>query len=495
VRGKGQLLSHRAAIALFLVLAIAVSGASAYYLTRQPGSLTCSAPHAGEGATYQADKVQFGAVTEYCLANPSRWPNAVVQGPDGSVWFGEEAVPGVGRLFPSNGTVVEYPWPGANGTINMYRTGIWGLMIWNGMIWGADNDGNALVGYNSTTGSTKTVNATGAPFPYTLAASPDGSMWFTSLHAPAVLGRISPDLTLQVFSLAGLGKEEPIQMQFVNSSLAYVAALNPLSSTGEGALYSFDPRASNGTLTATRVGGNFSLFFPDSLSVSPENIWVSQHYPANVADYNMTSAEWTVYPTSTVTYEDTTLPYFIEVSPSSPQLVWFNEHYGNRIALLDSSTGSLTEYSEANPQVTVGGDIQNDLTIAATASGLWFTSTTGNYIGFVDETYDPGFGVAISGQNHLTLAPSGSATARFTISGTWSKSLEVKVSDTENFSSVPSDISIEPSQTSIQPGSGPVTLDVVLAVQPGLSPGRYTAAVTVTDGLILRTAYVFIQVT
>jgi hypothetical protein len=36
---------------------------------------------------------------------------------------------------------------------------------------------------------------------------------------------------------------------------------------------------------------------------------------------------------------------------------------------------------------------------------------------------------------------------------------------------------------------------VVLAVQPGLSPGRYTAAVTVTDGLILRTAYVFIQVT
>jgi len=488
------LLSRGAVLALLVIAVIAVSAASAYYLTGHPSSLVCSAPNAGEGATYQAQKVQFGAVTEYCLANPSRWPNALVAGPDGSIWFGEEAVPGLGRLFPANGTVVEYAWPEANGTVNGYRAGIWSLMMWNGMIWGADNDGNVLVGYNATTGATKTVNATRAPFPYTLAASPDGSMWFTSLRAPAVLGKVSPDFSLQVFRVAGLGEEEPIQMQFVNSSLAYMVALNPLSSTGEGALYSLETHGTNGTLLATKIGGNFSLFFPDGLSVSSGNVWVSQHYPANVVDYNMTSGEWTVFPTSIIDYEDTTLPYFIEVSPTSPHLVWFNEHYGNKIALLDTGRGTLTEYSEADPPIANGNDIQNDLTIAATASGLWFTSTTANYVGFINGTYAPSFDVAVSGTNHLALVPSDSLTTDFTISGTWSKSLGVNISDSENPSSVPSKISIEPSLTSIQPGSGPVTLGVVLTLGPGLSPGRYTVAVTVTDGLTLRTAYVFVTV-
>ena len=493
--GEDQLMSRRAVIALLVVAVVVVSGASAFYLTEHPSGTVCSSKEEGEGATYQAQKIQFGAVTEYCLASPSRWPNAVVWAPDGSVWFGEVGVPGVARLFPSNGTVIEYPWPEANGAISGYRAGIWGLTIWNGMIWGANNDRSVLVGFNATTGVTKTVNATGAPYPYTLAVSPDGSMWFTSFHVPAVLGRISPSLELQVFNLTGLGKQETIQMQFVNSSLAYAVALNPLSGTGEGGLYSFDPHGNDGVIEATKVGGNFSLFFPDGLSVSPRDLWVSQHYPANVAGYNTTSGEWTVYPTSTVPYEDTTLPYFIGVSPSSPQLVWFNEHYGNKIALLNISAGTLTEYSEADPPITEATNIQNDMTIAPTADGLWFTSTTGNYVGFVNETYNPGFSIAVSGQNHVTLAPSGSLTAHFVISGMWSKSLGVNFSDTENISSIPSKITIEPSEMSIQPGSGPVTLDVALTAEPGLSPGRYTVALTLTDGPVQRSAYFFLTVT
>jgi hypothetical protein len=84
--------------------------------------------------------VRFDAITEYPLPNPNRMPNAVTVAPDGSVWFGEQTVPGVAHLL-SNGTLIEYEWPSSTwrpqtdqGLCGVYKTGIWGIALWNGMV-------------------------------------------------------------------------------------------------------------------------------------------------------------------------------------------------------------------------------------------------------------------------------------------------------------------------------------------------------------------------
>src|SRR5438876_9419388 len=59
----------------------------------------------------QLQTATFGAVTKFQLSSPGRAPNAITVAPDGSVWFGEQGIPGVGHLYP-NGTLVEYRWPG-----------------------------------------------------------------------------------------------------------------------------------------------------------------------------------------------------------------------------------------------------------------------------------------------------------------------------------------------------------------------------------------------
>ena len=46
----------------------------------------------------------FGAITTFSLPAPERWPNAIAVAPDGSVWFGEEAVWGLAHLYVTNGT-------------------------------------------------------------------------------------------------------------------------------------------------------------------------------------------------------------------------------------------------------------------------------------------------------------------------------------------------------------------------------------------------------
>lgn len=479
---------RNAVFAVCLVALVAAAGAGAYLFVA--GGQGCG-PNYAYAAKYQATKVLFGGVTEYCLANPSRWTNGIASAQDGSVWFGEQALPGLGHLF-ANGTVVEYQWPGSRSTtISEYQTGIWGVLQWNGRIWGADLDGNRVVGLNPADGTMTSINATSAPFPYLLDSAPDGSMWFTSLHSPAKLGRIDTDLSLTTYKLSGLGKEEPIQLSFVNSTMAYLVALDPLSGAGNGGLFSFDPQSTNGTIVATRVGGDFSLVYPDGVSYSGGAVWVTQHGPSNVLRFEPATGQWTVYPTSTVSYQPSTWPYFVEASGTR---VWFNEHYANRIALMDTTAGTLTEFSEANPPITNGSEVQNDLTISLGGGGLWFTSTSGNYVGFVDGSYSPPFSLRVAGQKSLDLGASGSANVTLTLSGTWAQQLHVQVSDSETSTSVPSRISIIPSMSSLSPGSGPTSFIVTLRLVDGLHPGRYTIGVTVTDGMLYQTAFVYLTV-
>ena len=488
---------RRVLVAVVIVVILVSSAVAAYFVL--PAGEGCGKT-ISSASKYTADPVRFGPVTEYCLANPSRWANGITIAQDGSVWFGEQALPGLGHLYP-NGTVVEHQWPSARSTtISSYQTGIWGVIQWNGKVWGSDLDGNRLVGLDPADGSMTTIDASSIPFPYLPEVAPDGSLWLTSLTTPARLGRMGTDLALTSFRVEGLGKQEPIQMAFVNSTFAYLVALDPLSGNGTGGLYFFDPHTSGGNIVASKVGGNFALFYPDGVSYSGGAVWVTQHGPSNVLRYLPRSGQWTVFPTSTVSYQPSTFSYFVQaVGPR----VWFNEHYSNRIASLDPG-GYLTEYSEANPPITNGSQVQNDLTIAAAADGLWFTSTSGNYIGFVNGTSALPFSIAANTSptnvpsNSMSLSPGATGEIKVTVPGTWSKPLKVQVSDSEAPNSVPKLISMTPSSQTLSvtsETSALSTFTVSVIADSDVRPGGYTLAVTVTDGLISQTAYVFLQVT
>lgn len=441
----------------------------------------------------------FDAVTEYQLPNPSRWSNGIAVSDDGSVWFGEQSVPGVGHLF-TNGTLVEYAWPTAPpGPIQgscAFKSSIWGIAIWKGMVWGADGDQNALIGLNPSTGAMKIVNITGfGSFPYTLSVGPDGALWFTMLApppAPAAIGRMAPDYGISVYKVANYQGDVPTQVQFVNSTYAYYVGINLTSTTGAGGLFSFDPQDLSAGILPTPVGSGFRLLSPNSLALSNDTIWVTQHGAASVASFNTSTGKWTIYPTSVENYTLTTLPYFVQTEGGT---VWFNEHYGNKIAVLDPKRGTLTEYSEANPPVYNGEAIGNDLTIASTRGGLWFTSVTGNYIGFVNASYRPDFSLLAVGTNSFALARGQEMSLQLVVNGTWSSPLRVQVSDSENFTSIPDNVMLTPLAQTIAPGSDRYTLQANLSVGIGTTPGRYTLAVTVTDGLVYRSVYLFLNVT
>ena len=450
----------------------------------------------------QTTRVSVGAITEYILPSTHRQPNAITNASDGSVWFAEQGLPGVGHLFPANGTLVEYAWPGhpaPKAPDCATGVSVSGLALWEGRVWGADEFGNAILGVRPSDGNTVTVNTTSsAQFPYWLAVGPDGDLWFTSDNLPARLGRIFPNMSVQIISLQGTGSDQPLQLDFVNSSLVYFTAVNlsPAPRTEvcecDGHVYNFNPSLVSKTVSPAVVGPGFKLVLPTSVAYLAGTIWVAQHDASSVTAYDLNSRSWLVYPTSTVSWLDVTLP--LEIANANGR-VWFNEHYANKIALLDPSSGTLTEYSESNPPAANYTQIQNDESIVPADGGLWVSSLSGSYVGFVDASYDPGFRVAVSGTNAATLPPGGSSSFSLNVSGSWSASMKVAVSDSENVTSIPHLITVTPSVLNVPARSSPFSLKLQVTVASSAREGIYTVAVTLTNGLVQQSAYIFLDVT
>lgn len=487
-------------VAAVVVIALVVVAGASYYEFFSAPSPGCASVTPGAMSRTTLSGTSFGGVTEYRLPSQDRWPSAVTTAPDGSVWFAEEEVPGVAHFFPGNGTLVEYAWPGyatpkPPDCIPGATTS--GIALWQGRVWAADEYNNAIFGVNPADGSTVRVNTTSnARFPYWLAVGPDGNLWFTSENTPAALGRISPNLTLSIIQLKGLGNDQPIQLTFVNSSYALLDTINQAENTTtkgcicSGHIYSFDPSNVTSSITPEIVGGNYALTLPTMVTFVDGRMWVAQHLPSNVLSYDFATGQWTSYPTSTVPWS-TTLPLEILANGSR---VWFNEHYANKIAFIDSASWTLTEISESNPPAATAAGIQNDESIALGSGGVWFTSLSGNYLGFISANYRPAFQIASEESGSLTMSPGQNATLQFRVTGTWSSALEVNMSDTESFTSVPKLIQLVPSVAEVPPGGTPYVLTVHLTLAQSIKPGSYVVAVTLTEGGVQQSAYAFLQV-
>lgn len=476
---------------MVLVVLLLSGGSLVYLFVYQYDSYACSQ---FKGTTNvlkcQVKSSGFGAVVKYSLPAPDRDPNAIVAAPDGSVWFGEQALPGIGHLYPTNGTLVEYAWPGtygmqSGGSGSTYKTDIWGVAQWNGRMWGSDGAGNRLVGIDPSTWSIQSVNLpTSDSFPYTLTVGPENSLWFTELVSSQI-GRLYPNGTLHEYSSPD---KTPAQIVFKNETVGYLVTVgDPAKPVGH--VYEFNPTDGFSPIV---VGGTEPLYSPDSVAVAQDGLGVIQHGPSQIKFYDLNTGPWSTYPTSSVPYTNTVLPYF---AIGNGSLIWFNEHYGNRIATLDVSKGTLTEYNEANPAPTTVSGIDNALTIALGNEKLWFTEWTANNIGYVDATFRPGFSIGLAGGSSVQVHQGGTVDLTLVVSGQSSRPLSLNSSDSETFTAAPHNITIGIDQTSIQTLNGHQDVKATITTDSGSSVGNYTLAFTVTDGLISQTVYVKMEVT
>jgi len=445
----------------------------------------------------------FGAVTTFALPAPERWPNGIAVSPDGSVWFAEEAVPALAHLYVTNRTLVEYSFPGTYpqkstaGFGCADKTDIWGVALWDGRVWATDSAQNRLVGLSPANDTFKVVSlAASDSLPYTLTPGPDNALWFTQIQSGQIgtlfangtvvehSVQVSEHLNNNTASVNVPGV--PAQIVFANSSIGYYVDASPLISGS--AVFAFNP----GHFSPQAVGAaSLTLSDPDSISLGNGGIWLAQHGDSSLAFNSLENGSWTVYPTSSVGYIGTTLPYFVRTNGS---LVWFNEHFGNRMAALDFSDRTLTEYSLSDPAASNMSQIDNALTFALGGGRAWFTESTSDAIGYVDASYRPAFSISAYGNSTLSIQRGGSSSLQVGLRGNSSSPISIQFSDSGSAAQVGTNIMMQTDKSEIGSFAGNQSVSVTVDVALGTAPGRYTLLITATDGLISQSAYVEVSV-
>jgi streptogramin lyase len=469
---------------LLLILTILIIGASAIAIqTRLKQSASCGNSTDLKSTILRSTLTgeYFGGVWKYQLP-PGRLPNAITVATDGSVWFGEQNLPGIGHILP-NATLVEYKWPFQYPGPS-FSTFIWGIAIWKGCVWASDQADSQLVAVNPSSGSIQTVKLAAESFPYTLTTGPNNSLWFTEVFASKI-GRIDDQFNLHEYSLPLAGT--PGQIIFANDTLGYYVDTGNVGFVKPG-VFSFNPDS----FSPIQVGPEVNLTAPTSLALASNGLFVAQHATSIVAAYSFKTNDWAFYPTSPISYEDTTLPYFVASNGSE---VWFNEHYANRMAMFDTEHSLLTEYSLSNPPPIKRNGIDNVLTFALGDGKLWFTGLTGNFVGYIDATHKPPFTISPRVNSNIKLRPGGNITLTFAVSNVSPAPLTVQFADSESKTGQPQKILMTTNETEIQSPTGQSDFVVNVKTDRTLAAGKYTLLVSVTDGLVSQGAYVTLQVT
>jgi streptogramin lyase len=488
---------------LAISLLVLLSAAGVFAILRPTSGSGCPSFLSGRVVKSHLTSRTFGAVTTFSLPSPERWPNGITVTPDGSVWFGEEAVPALAHFFATNGTLVEYAFPGAYQTNSSKaydcadKTDIWGVALWDGRVWATDSAQDRLVGLSPTNDTFKVVTlAASDSAPYTLTPGPDGALWFTqirsgqigTLFANGTVAEHSVEVTEHLnntpasVNVPGV----PAQIVFANSTVGYYVDASPLVSGS--AVFAFNPEHFSPKPAAL---GNLTLSGPDSISLGDGGIWLAQHGHSSLAFANLKDGKWTVYPTSRVAYIGTTLPYFVEANGS---VVWFNEHFGNRMAVLDFPNRTLTEYSLRDPAARNMSQLDNALTFALGGGRAWFTESTSDSIGYVDASYRPSFSVSANGNSTLSISRGGSSSLQVDLRGTSSSPISINFSDSGSSTLTGANVTMRADKSEIGSLVGNQSVSITVDVGSGTSPGRYTLLVTATDGLVSRSLYVELSV-
>jgi len=371
------------------------------------------------------------------------------------------------------------------------------VALWDGMVWATDSAQNRLVGLSPTNDAFRVVTlAANDSLPYTLTPGPGETLWFTQISSGQI-GTLFANGTVVEHSIkvpehlngTSATVNAPgvrAQIVFANASLGYYVDASPI--INGSAVFAFNPQ----DFRPLAVGEvNQSLSDPDSISLGDGGIWLAQHGDSNLAFNDLKSGNWTFYPPSSVGYIGTTLPYFVETNGS---LVWFNEHFGNRLAVIDSSSKTLTEFSLSDPAAVNMSQIDNVQTFALGGGKAWITESTSDAIGYVDASYRPSFSVSANESSGLSIHRGGSWNVQVDIQGHSSSPIAIQASNAKSPALSGDDITMRTDKGELASLAGNQTVNVSVDVGPATAPGRYIVLITATDGLISRSVYLELTV-
>lgn len=325
------------------------------------------------------------------------WPNGILVDKKGTVWTVGAKSHSLVAFNPSNEKVKSYPIPNSDEAVGL--TMVWTMAEGNdGSIWFSGSGRNPLWRFDPATEKFEAITSLSAS-PIQMKVDGSGRIWYTSL-SNAVLGVVQKEGQSYTAKEIKLENDSfPSGVQVRNNSV-WITQTAIGRITAFNVTYDGSGNVANITKSALYPADETTLLSPTDIVLHNSLAWVTEHGTAFVTEYDTKSGKITRYATALHPIHVSTLPYWLN-SDLKNEGLWFNEHKGNRMAFLNFSGPTLTEY-EVPTRDPAMGYLANALTIStdpADESKLWFTELTADKIGVIDRKVPIPFDISSSEKN------------------------------------------------------------------------------------------------
>ncbi len=150
-------------------------------------------------ASWTATAVASSTIKEFPVKTANRQPLGIAAGPDGDIWFTEQASPTIGRSTLT-GEMTEFT--GLSSSAQTITAGP------DGDLWFTEQGANKI-GRMTTTGTLEQFSLPGGSKPLDIVAGPDSNLWFTEQGGNGAIGRITPSGTITEFTTGLTAKSQP----------------------------------------------------------------------------------------------------------------------------------------------------------------------------------------------------------------------------------------------------------------------------------------------
>ena len=292
--------------------------------------------------------IAFGQViTEFTIPTAGSEPEGIVAGPDGNLWFAEQAGNKIGRMTLA-GIFTEFPIPTPSSWPETITVGP------DGNLWFTEQDGNRIGRITTAGVITEFPIPTVPGQPEGIATGPDGNLWFTETLGNKI-GRITTD---------GVITEFPVPTP---NSRPEGGTAGP-----DGNVWFVEQQGNKvGRITTAGVATEFPIptagSSPWNITAGPDgNLWFSE---------GTTNQIGRITPAGVITefpLPGTGTPDYLAAGPDGN--VWFTEYFGNRIGRI-TPAGVVTEFP------LPAGDPRPYGIASGPDGSLWFPEAIGNRIG------------------------------------------------------------------------------------------------------------------
>ncbi|MDE1845315.1 MAG: hypothetical protein KGI10_08320 [Thaumarchaeota archaeon] len=466
-------------------------------------------------------------VTTYSLPNRTG-PNGILVDSNNLVWTSGSFSHALLRLDPNDGNLTGYPIPEEKQSNTM----VWSMVEDSDRnIWFSQFGLNPLWRFDPHTEKFELFHTSYPPFQMKVEDA-TGNIWFTTLTGNTI-GVIQKIENKTEFSYKitefPLGSDTDPSGLFLKDDSIWVAEL------GAGKIVKFDVLRNNDG-SVVNIIKTLEIPQPDKVRFSSptdvlvtnnETIWVTEHVPSTISEYDLQSNIWKRFSTAQAIHPIPTLPFWMRESLDHKG-IWFNEHQGNRIAFLNTTDHALTEfdipnnqppdlspYMLNNPVSPQNIAAQNDYYSAVFTLNIsldpkdpnkfWFSQWDADKVGVIDRVKPLAFDihsdlakVVFFGNNTLQTATINVEVSRSTDiapSAEGQRMVFLKTSSSMmtdgGFDKITANFTGNSFDLSKMDRSIPVQL---VLKNNGAKPGNYTMGISASDGLVTKTIFLDLNI-